>query len=92
MDIAVKGNILYADLFSDLVTIDITDPLNALVKKYTNNIFPFRNYGNSSVYDSTKVIIDWIKKDTVIAQGSSDDWGQKNKFFGYIFFSSNTCN
>lgn len=83
MDIAVKGNILYADLFSDLVTIDITDPLNALVKKYTNNIFPFRNYGNSSVYDSTKVIIDWIKKDTVIAQGSSDDWWQKNNGGGF---------
>src|SRR5215212_5820792 len=29
MDIAVKGNVLYADLYSDLVTIDITNPLNA---------------------------------------------------------------
>lgn len=79
MDIAVKGNVLYADLYSDLVTIDITDPLNAAVKKYTNNIFPFRNYSNGFVYDSTKVIVDWIKKDTIVAEGGlSDNWWLKS--------------
>ncbi|MBK5271144.1 MAG: hypothetical protein JJE22_09035, partial [Bacteroidia bacterium] len=29
LDIAVKGNILYADLFTDMITIDITDPLHS---------------------------------------------------------------
>ena len=33
MDMAVKGNILYADLYTDLVAIDITDPQNVVVKK-----------------------------------------------------------
>ncbi len=33
LDMAVKGNTLYADLYTDLVTIDITDPLNVVVKK-----------------------------------------------------------
>lgn len=33
MDLAVKGNILYADLYIDLVAIDITDPLHAELKK-----------------------------------------------------------
>ena len=32
-DLAVKGNTLYADLYTDLVTLDISDPLHAAVKK-----------------------------------------------------------
>lgn len=78
LDIAVKGNILYADLYSDMVTIDIANPLNVALKKYTNNIFSFRNYG---IYDSTKVIVNWIKKDTVVTEGElGDSWWQKNNF------------
>jgi hypothetical protein len=40
VDIAVKGNILYADFYSDLVAIDISDPRNAKVKKIVKHIFP----------------------------------------------------
>jgi hypothetical protein len=68
MDLAVKGNILYADLFTDLVTLDISDPLNVVVKKYDDGVFPFRAYGNSFYYDSTKIITDWIKRDTTVTQ------------------------
>src|SRR5215213_4433485 len=32
VDVAVKGNTLYADSYVDLVTLDITDPLNVSVK------------------------------------------------------------
>ena len=31
MDLALKGNILYADLYTDMVTLDISNPLNVLV-------------------------------------------------------------
>lgn len=33
VDIAVKGTMLYADLYTDLVVVDIADPLNATLKK-----------------------------------------------------------
>ena len=33
VDIAVKGSTLYADLFADLVVVDISNPLDAAFKK-----------------------------------------------------------
>ena len=71
MDLALKGNTLYADLYSDLVTLDISDPLNATVKKYMENIFPYRDYGNGFYNDNSQKIVDWIKKDTTIVQTCS---------------------
>lgn len=66
LDIAVRGNTLYADLYSDLVVIDITDPLQARFVKYIPHVFPERMYSNGFVADSSRVIVDWIKKDTTI--------------------------
>ncbi|HLF44894.1 MAG TPA: hypothetical protein VI548_00610 [Chitinophagaceae bacterium] len=66
MDMAVKGNILYADFYTDLVTIDITDPRNTEVKKFTENIFPERFWGNGFSSNPAAVVVDWIRRDTVI--------------------------
>ncbi len=68
VDMAVKGNTLYADLYTDLVTIDITNPLNVVVKKYNEGVFPYRAYSNGFYGDTTKVIVDWVEKDTVITE------------------------
>ena len=61
VDIAVKDNIMYADFYTDLVAIDIHDPVNVSVVKFVNNIFPERFYYGYKV-DSAKVICDWVKK------------------------------
>lgn len=66
VDVAVKGNTLYADSYIDLVTIDITNPLQVSVKKFIDNAFPFRRYSNGFVADSGKVIVDWVRKDTTV--------------------------
>ncbi len=66
IDIAVKGNTLFADLYTDLLSIDISDPLHAKLTKVVPNVFPERQYQNGFRPDSTKVIIDWIKKDTTV--------------------------
>jgi hypothetical protein len=66
LDIAVKGNTLYADLYSDLVVVDITNPLQAKFVKYIPDIFPERNYTGGFVADKSKIIVDWIKRDTTI--------------------------
>lgn len=62
LDLAVKGNILYADLYTDLVTLDITNPLHAELKSIIPNAFPFRRYPNGFTLDKTKIIVDWQKK------------------------------
>lgn len=66
MDMAVKGNILYADFYTDLVTIDITDPRNSVVKKFTENIFPERYWGNGFSPNPSSVIVDWKRQDTIV--------------------------
>ena len=68
VDIAVKGNILYADFYADLVAIDISDPKNAKVKKIVKNIFPERRYYGYQA-DSSMVITSWIKKTQTIEGG-----------------------
>ena len=67
-DLAVKGNTLYADLYTDLVTLDISDPLHVVVKKYNEGVFPDRIYSNGFYADSSKVIVDWTKRDTTVTQ------------------------
>lgn len=78
LDMAVKGDILYADLYTDLVAIDITNPQQILVKKFTENIFPERYYGNGFSQNPTMIIQDWVRKDTVVQA----DCGGNGGFFG----------
>ena len=62
VDIAVKGSTLYADLFTDMVVIDISDPLNATLKKVVSKIFPERVYAAGFIADTNKVIVGWTEK------------------------------
>ena len=66
IDIAVKGNTLYADLYTDLLAIDISDPMRAKLTKLVPNLFPERSYASGFFSDSSKVIVDWIQKDTTV--------------------------
>jgi hypothetical protein len=81
LDIAVKGNILYADLYTDLVAIDITNPEQIVVKKFTENIFPERYYGNGFSQNPTMIIQDWVRKDTI----AQTDCGGNGGLFGGLF-------
>lgn len=66
IDIAVKGNTLYADAYADMVTIDVTNPMQVQVKKFNDKVFPYRMYTNGFVSDSSKTIVDWIRHDTTV--------------------------
>jgi hypothetical protein len=77
IDIAVKGNTLYADCFMDMVTLDITNPVQVMAKKFTDDAFPFRRYDNGFLADSNRIIVDWIRKDTTVmtnCDGRQDLW------------------
>lgn len=69
-DLAINGNNLYADCYTDLVTIDISDPKNISVKQFLNGVFPHRYYGAYTA-DTGKVIQKWIKVDTVVSKRMS---------------------
>ena len=66
LDLAAKGNTLYADLYNDMVTLDISDPLNVQVKKIMDDQFPYRRYSNGFMPDTSKVIVDWQMRDTTV--------------------------
>lgn len=91
LDMAVKGNILYADFYTDLVAIDITNPEQIVVKKFTENVFPERYYGNGFSQNTSMVIQDWVRKDTVV----QTDCGGNGGIFGGLktadVFLSNTA-
>lgn len=71
MDLAVSGNMLYADLYTDLVTLNISDPLQVKVEHYNEGVFPHRSYGYGFEQDTQKIITSWIKRDTVVTDNCS---------------------
>lgn len=44
VDMAVKGNVLYADNTIDLVALDISNPLEVKLLKRVQNTFPYQSY------------------------------------------------
>jgi hypothetical protein len=71
VDMAVKGNILYADSYMDLLTIDISNPLAAKENNRLQDVFPYRVYNYYSIQaDSThhqdSIIVDFLTRDTVV--------------------------
>ena len=60
IDVAVKGDVLYADLYTDLLTIDISNPAAIKVKKIIEKVFPARTYATGFRADTSKVIVDWL--------------------------------
>lgn len=69
LDIAVKGNILLADMYQDLVAVDISDPLHAKAVKTVPSVFTERYYGNGFYAPNNMVIVGWTKKDTMVELG-----------------------
>lgn len=67
MDIVVKGNTLYADMYTDLVAIDISNPLNVVRKKVIEGVFPNRYWEGGFTADSSMVIVNWLLRDTTIS-------------------------
>lgn len=68
LDIAIKGNTLYADMYSDLLALDITDIRHVKISSTINNFFTGRVYvnGHSANLDD-KIAVDWTQKDTTVA-------------------------
>lgn len=86
VDLAVKGNTLYADLYSDLVALDISNPLSVVKTKIIDTIFPNRYYGFNN--DNSKIIYDWIRHDTTVTENCLQQ-GNWFAYSGMLMLSSN---
>jgi len=84
VDMAIKGNTLYADLYNDLVTLDITNPLQVVKTKIVENAFP-DNPSSSYAGDSSRIIYDWKRHDTIVV---SDDNLQQQVWPGGIYYNA----
>ena len=88
-DMAVSGNTLYADCYTDMMVIDISNPKAVALKHFVPNMFPDRRYLLGYTIDSAKVIADWITKDTTIT--NKIDFTGNRWFGGGIMFDSQTA-
>lgn len=70
MDMAVKGNILYADSFRDLLVFDISDPKNVRKIKAVNDVLGYSQspqgfmIGYSYATTSDSIVIGYTSRDT----------------------------
>ena len=87
IDLAVRGNILYADLSTDLVAIDISNPLQVKLTQVLEGVFPHRLY-NSFRADTSMVITSWIRVDTTVREGDDVAWGLKAMEFDALASAS----
>lgn len=83
-NIAIRGNILYADMYSDLLAIDISNPNQAKIKGALWNVFISRASGA----DSSSVITSWIIHDTTFqGQVNGDPLSQMYAVPGTGFYT-----
>lgn len=88
VDLAVTGNTMYADSYSDLVVFDISDPLTVTAKKFFDNMFPYRNsyynyYGSNTRpvnTDSIKVVVGWTRHE------STTDYDPNQRYNGPMYY------
>lgn len=72
LDIAIKGNILYADMYSELLALDITNPRKAVLTNTVHNFFTNRIYiGGFETNTADKIATHWNEKDTTVTIYSS---------------------
>ena len=70
VDISIKGTILYADNFTDLVAIDISNLQNIRVTKRVENVYEQLNYPDMTrvrfeCADASKgVVVGWVKTES----------------------------
>lgn len=84
VDMAVRGNILYADMFTDLVALDIRNPREIKRTHIAENAFP-ENVYNGYLVTKDKVIADWIRVDTTVMAKDYPAWFGRVRSEGVLF-------
>ena len=90
-DISVRGNYLYADCYTDLLVIDISDKTNPKLVNYVADVFKDKRYYYGYSTDSGNVITSLIEKDTIVnidANGRDNYWVYSSG--GDVFLSTSS--
>lgn len=75
VDMAVRGNKLYADLYDELITIDISNPAGISYLGSSPGAFPHRAFPNGFTADTSMFIVAWSGKDTTVSINcTSPNW------------------
>ena len=75
-DLAVKGNYLYADSYSDIAVFDISNPAQITAVKFMDNVIKDRNayWYSSTNADSIKVLAGYRERDTTVDCAIYNRW------------------
>ena len=78
LGIAIRDNNLYANSYMDLLVIDINDIQQAKFLSVTEDVFKSERYRYGPAMSNDSIVVDWIKKDTMVTQeyiGDRISWG-----------------
>lgn len=84
VDMAVRGNTLYADMYTDLIALDISNPADVKRSGIVEGAFP-ENYYNGYLVTKDKVIADWIRVDTTVLEKDFASWSGRMRNDGVFF-------
>ncbi len=72
LDIAIKDNTLYADMYSDLLAIDISNPRQAAITNKIENFFTGRSYVNGfPAIMNENIVVQWLQRDTIVEENDN---------------------
>jgi hypothetical protein len=75
-DLAVRNNYLYADCYSDIVVLNISNPLQVAPVGFLDNAIKENNsfWGQATSIDSVSIITGYVAKDTTVDCGTFQRW------------------
>ncbi len=89
LDITIKGNTLYADCFTELLVIDISNISTIQFKKSFAKIFPDRSWMMGTTIPDGYAVIDWKVRDTMtdIAVTEGQGLWKNNEYYTGGYFN-----
>lgn len=88
-DLAVAGNTLYVDCFTDLLALNISNPDHVELSSFIKGVYPEKAYPNGFNIDTGYYVVDWVTKDTSInlSLNNNQNYWQNG---GVIFLSGSS--
>lgn len=74
-DLVIKNNILYANCYTDIVAIDISNINNIVTKKVLEDVFSDLRFVSGFTVPQREIVVGWIIKDTVVDVEISEGQG-----------------
>jgi hypothetical protein len=79
VEVAVRGNYLYADCYTALAVVDISNPRQVALKQFVNGVFPVPYYPGYFVNDTSRIIAEWQRHDTVATSRFSESFKKERQ-------------